>query len=171
MADNRTNQPQKSQVASAVSGIFSQPQIQPINVASETQTQVYQGPIPPPEVLHKFDQLVPGTAERLIKLAEDESNHRRQMEKQAMDANIAAQQGQLRIGEYQSKAVFRSDTIGQVAGLLVSITCVAGAIYLGANSHEITAGVLAAIPTAAVIRAFFVPKLSDQSQPQKPQKS
>ncbi|MBI3903041.1 MAG: DUF2335 domain-containing protein [Nitrosomonadales bacterium] len=166
MADHPKNPPQKNPVANAVSGIFSQPQVQPINIAAGTQTQVYQGPIPPPEVLRGFDQLVPGTAERLINLAENESTHRRQMEKQAMDANISAQQSQLRIGEYQSKAVFRSDTIGQAAGLVVSLACIAGAVYLGANGHEVTAGVLAAIPTAAVIRAFFVPKLGDQSRQQ-----
>lgn len=169
MSDNPAKTLQKSPVASAVSGIFNHSPVQ-LPITTVTQTQVYQGTIPPPEVLRGFDQLVPGTAERLIKLAEDESTHRRLMEQQALAANISAQQGQVRIGEYQSKAVFRSDTIGQAAGLVVSLACIGGAVYLGANSHEWVAGVLAAIPTAAVIRAFFVPKLNNPSQPPKPEK-
>ncbi len=157
--------------ATSVSGVFSQPLVQPITLAAATQAKVYQGPIPPPEVLQGFEQLVPGTAERLIKLAEDESHHRRSLEQQAMDANVSAQQAQSRIGEYQSKAVFRSDTIGQIAGLVVSLACIAGAVYLAVNGHEWTAAALAALPTAAVIRAFFVPKLGDQAKPQAPQKA
>jgi uncharacterized membrane protein len=165
MSSNPASPPQKNPVASAVSGAFPQQQGQPITLTVATQSQVHHGPVPHPDVLRGYNELVPGAAERLIKLAEDEAAHRRHLEKQAMDSNIGAQQNQLRVGEYQSKAVFRSDTIGQAAGLLVSLACIAGAVYLGINNHEVTAGVLAAIPTAAVIRAFFVPKLSDQSKP------
>jgi len=35
---------------------------------------------------------VPGAAARLIKLAEDEAEHRRKIETMAIDANIATQQ-------------------------------------------------------------------------------
>lgn len=114
----------------------------------------YQGLIPPPAILQQFDDLIPGTAARIIQWAEDEQHHRRGLERQAQEANIAAQQRQLGIAESQSRAVFKSDLVGQVLGFLVCLACIAGAIWLATQGHYWVAGALAAIPTAAVIQAF-----------------
>lgn len=116
----------------------------------------HEGPLPTPEDLQRYEALTPGTAERIIRMAEDESGHRRRIEDRANVANVEAQAAQLAIADYQSRAVFRSDMLGQVAGLLVSLACIAGAVYLALSGREWVAGVLAAIPTAAVIQAFFV---------------
>lgn len=116
--------------------------------------EAYQGLIPPPVILQQFDDLIPGTAARIIQWAEDEQQHRRALEREAQDANVAAQQRQLTIAETQSRAVFKSDLIGQVLGFVVCGACVAGAIWLSLQGHEGVAIALAAIPTAAVIQAF-----------------
>jgi len=70
----------------------SQPQQQQV-----VATQIFQSALPPPEVLKGFDAIVPGTALRLINLAEQESIHRRLIEQQSLDANITAQNKQLLI--------------------------------------------------------------------------
>ena len=85
-------------------------------IATQQTVTHYQGAIPHPGVLRGMDELVPGTAAKLIKLAEDESLHRRKLELMAMEANVSAQQSQLDINLRQNRAVFRSDMIGQVAG-------------------------------------------------------
>jgi fatty acid desaturase len=95
-------------------------------------------------------------------LAEEESLHRRDLEMKANDANISAQQYQLRIAEQQSRAVFRSDLLGQIAGFIVCLACIGAAVYLGLNGHDWLAGMLALIPTGALIRASVLnrkPKL------------
>ena len=161
MAQRPTNFPEKKSAASAVRSALGQ------QIQVQHGTQVFQGPSPHPDILAGFDKLVPGTAQRLIQLAEDESLHRRKMEQQAMSANVNAQKQNLELNEYQNKAVFKSDTIGQTFGLIVSLACIAGAIYLGLNNHQGTAIALAALPTAAVIRAFFINK---HQQPTKPSK-
>lgn len=116
----------------------------------------YQGQIPPPSLLRDFDEIVPGTSVKLIQWAEDETAHRRKMESQAQEANIASQRRQLEIAAYQSKATFRSDLLGQAAGLLVCLCCVIGAIWVGALGYTAVAVALCAIPTAAVVQAFRV---------------
>ncbi len=122
----------------------------------QTVTTHYQGVVPHPDILRGLDEVVPGTAARLVKLAEEESMHRRELEMKASEANISAQQYQLRIAEQQSKAVFRSDFIGQIAGLIVCLSCIGAALYLGLNGHDWLAGTLAVIPTGALIRAFVL---------------
>jgi uncharacterized membrane protein len=128
-------------------------------VVAATQTVThYQGAVPPPEILRGIDEIVPGAAARLIALAEQESNHRRSLEVKTIEANIAAQVAQAQINERQTKAVFRSDMIGQIAGFLVCLCCIGAAVYLGLNGHDWLAGGIAAIPTAALIKAFVLTK-------------
>lgn len=118
----------------------------------------YQGPIPPPDVLQGLDNLVPGTAAKLIKLAVEESEHRRSLEQKATDANIAAQQQQLTLNSQQNKSVFRSDLIGQIAGFLICVLAIVSAVFLGLEGHDWLAASIAAIPTAAIVKAFMFNK-------------
>jgi uncharacterized membrane protein len=121
---------------------------------SHTATS-FAGPIPPPEYLERYDQIMPGSAKILIDAFDRESRHRQELEKTAQNANIATQQKQQVMLAERDKAVFVSDVIGQACGISLSVVCVAGAIFLAANGHDWVAGALAAIPTAAVIQAFF----------------
>ena len=43
--------------------------------------EAFEGPIPPPAVLEAYERLVPGAAERILKMAENQSNHRQEIEK------------------------------------------------------------------------------------------
>ena len=40
------------------------------------QTELYSGPIPSPEILIKFEDAIPGAANRIITMAEKEQTHR-----------------------------------------------------------------------------------------------
>ena len=101
--------PRQSQTASAVAAA-TQPLLQ--QVVTTTQVQQYSGQIPPPDLLRGFDDLLPGTAARLLQWADDEQMHRRRLESDAQAANIDAQRRQFSIADYQSKGVFRSDMVG-----------------------------------------------------------
>lgn len=46
------------------------------------------GPIPSPASLAEYDALMPGLADRIVKMAEGESAHRRDLEKQLLTARI-----------------------------------------------------------------------------------
>lgn len=125
----------------------------PVSVTTHN-TQVFQGPLPPPEILARFDQIVPGAAERIIRLAETEVAHRQEQERSATQANITAQKRQLDIAELQVKLVHGSDRLGQALGFLVSAACLAASVYLGLNGQPWLAAVLASLPLAAIIRAL-----------------
>lgn len=120
----------------------------------------HQGPLPAPDDLDRYNTLLPGAAERIIRMAEEESAHRRAIEDRTNRVNCDANAKQVETIGYQTRAVFKSDVIGQVAGLIVALTCIASAVYLSINGHEWIAGALAAIPTAAVIQAFLVKRSS-----------
>jgi uncharacterized membrane protein len=128
-------------------------QAQQVTIHQQTH---YSGDIPPPGLLRQFDELLPGTAARLIGWAETEAEHRRAMEKAALDGNLAAQAAQMEIARYDSKASYRGGILGQLCGLAVCVLCVAGAVWCALHGHTAVALALAAIPTAAVIRSFGI---------------
>ena len=126
---------------------------QQVQTIQATQT-TFTGPMPPPELLRQYDAVVLGAAERILVMAEKEAQHRQAQESQALNANVQAQKQQLNITEQQTKATFWSDAIGQVCGFIVSLICIAGAVYLALNGQPWVAGLLAGLPLAAIIRAF-----------------
>lgn len=89
------------------------------------QGQQYSGPVPPPEILHGFEQIVPGSAERILVMAEENGKHQREMENKAL------------------QVAFRTVLIGQVFGLVIGvlafITCIV-ALYLGSEKTAMTIG-------------------------------
>jgi len=42
--------------------------------------EVHSGPLPPPSLLSQYDKVVPGAAEGIIAMAENQSKHRQELE-------------------------------------------------------------------------------------------
>lgn len=53
----------------------------------EQRSAFWQGPIPPPAVLREFGEIVPDAPERILRQWENESAHRRAMERGALDSH------------------------------------------------------------------------------------
>lgn len=117
------------------------------------QTQ-YQGPIPHPEDLARYEAIIIGSAERILSMAENESRHRQAQENARLNADVAAQQKQIEIAKLQTKAVFRSDMLGQMLGAAVSFASIAGCVYLAIAGQPWVASALVGLPLAGVIRAL-----------------
>jgi uncharacterized membrane protein len=47
----------------------------------------FSGPLPPPEILAQYNEIVPGAAERILKMAEEQSAHRRGLEDKTIRRN------------------------------------------------------------------------------------
>ena len=48
----------------------------PTRTTAVAVSQSFSGPLPPPEVLEHYERIAPGTAERLLAMAESQSAHR-----------------------------------------------------------------------------------------------
>lgn len=49
-------------------------------VAKVIQSE-FSGPIPPPSIIKGYEDILPGTAERIVSMAENQAKHRQDMEK------------------------------------------------------------------------------------------
>lgn len=98
----------------------------------------YRGPLPPPEILQKYDTVLPGAAERIIAMAERQAAHRQQMEKEVVQGEIAdkeadrqeAHRGQL-FGLVIALVAFSCGTALVIMGHAKAGTAIATSVILG----------------------------------------
>lgn len=63
-----------------------------VTVTEQKMTfQLSEGPLPPPDILEAYDRVVPNGADRIMALAERQSQHRQDMEAKVIDGNVWAQ--------------------------------------------------------------------------------
>ena len=60
--------------------------------------QAFSGPLPPPEILAKYNSVVPNAAERIITMAETQAAHRQRMESKVIESNVRNSQLGLHYG-------------------------------------------------------------------------
>jgi uncharacterized membrane protein len=58
-------------------------------IVARAQTVSFSGPLPPPELLAQYDQIVTNGADRILKMAENQSTHRHCIEKWAVIGGTA----------------------------------------------------------------------------------
>ena len=53
-----------------------------------TASQYYSGPLPHPDIMKGYDELVPGAAERILSMTEKEQSHRHELETRMVESEI-----------------------------------------------------------------------------------
>ena len=97
----------------------------------------HSGPLPPPEALQKYDQILPGAADRIIRMAESQHQHRQKLEKTVVESNAFSQK------------------VGLILGFVIAMTAIVGGIWL-AREGKSGSGVTAIIAALAALVGVFV---------------
>lgn len=106
----------------------------------------FSGPIPPPEILVKYNEALPGAAERIIAMAENQSQHRQSLEKAVIAANCSTQK------------------TGPIYGFVICMTAILGGVYLihdGKSAQGLTA-IISAL--SALVLVFVVGKWKQEKE-------
>ncbi|HEY4526937.1 MAG TPA: DUF2335 domain-containing protein [Candidatus Paceibacterota bacterium] len=101
------------------------------------QSTSYSGPLPHPETLRMFDQVVPGAAERIIKMAEDQSNHRKELEKKVIESDIARSR------------------LGQILGFAIAIVGLVVSAIVSIYGNAIAGGIIGVGTLASLVGVFM----------------
>ena len=114
------------------------------------QQMSFSGPLPPPEVLKKFDEVVPGAAERIIKMAERQFTHRTELERKVIDSDIA-----------RSKW-------GQVLGFVIAIAGLIVAVLVSIYGNALAGGIIGVSTLVSLVSVFMHgTKVRDKERQQK----
>ena len=81
--------------------------------------QEFRGPLPPPQLLTRYNEAFPDCAERVVAMAEGQSNHRQQIESKVIESNISNE----RLGQWLA---FLLAVAGMACGTFL--------LYLGKNA-------------------------------------
>lgn len=101
------------------------------------EASAFKGPVPPPEVIREYEQILPGLADRIFKMAEDQSAHRRAMEtKEVNSINFRA-------------------LLGLVFAFIIILVVILVGAYLIYNDHPIT-GLVAMLSASVYIVYNFI---------------
>lgn len=103
-------------------------------------SQSFSGPIPHPAMLAEYNKIVPDAAERILKMAENNSNHAIKMDQDKL----------LATKEYLK----RGQNCGIASVIIISLIC-AIALFKGAY---IVAGILGGMEMGSLIGAFIYDK-------------
>lgn len=112
------------------------------SISSQT-TAIYSGPIPPPEALARYEQLTPGLADRIVKMAETEGDHRRALETNGQKAQIE----HIKRRDYEAK-------LGQFLAFFISITAIIAGAYTLIRGNNL--GTVISLSGLAVIVTAFI---------------
>lgn len=150
--------PQKTPTAAAVKAAANSPQ--QMLQAHVEKREIFEGPLPHPDQLRQYEQVLPGVAERIVKMAEEEQRVRLAV----TQADSEQKASLIRIAEQESQAITRATAKGQNIGLFVTVACIACAMTCAVMgmSRWIVLGFLA-VPTASYI-ASYIPKKTKRSE-------
>ena len=97
----------------------------------------FTGPLPPPSMFRGYEEANPGSADRILRMAESEQEHRTTWERQALKLNGL------------------SAVAGQYLGLIIALACIGCATYLGLNDKTIVAVVLGGVSVTTLVGHFL----------------
>jgi uncharacterized membrane protein len=110
-----------------------------------SQSAQFSGPIPPPAVLEKYNEIIPNGAERIMAMAENQSAHREWLEKRVIDGDVA------------------SRTRGSWFAFILSLVAIVGGVYLIAQGKS-ASGLTTIIASLASLAAVFFYSKHEQSK-------
>lgn len=98
----------------------------------------YRGPLPPSTEMRAYEEILPGSADRILKMAEGQAHHRQEMEKTAVDGGS------------------RRSWWGLWLGFGISIIVIGASVLLVLKGHDAAGITLAGIDLVALAAVFVV---------------
>lgn len=119
-----------------------------INVVQ--RSEFHSGPLPAPRTLKEYDEICPGSAERIISEWQKDTSARRANQKKIVDKTFFLR----KIGQFN-------------AGIFANV-CIAGSVLLAYFGAYSAAGIVGGVTVASVVGAFLYERvyLPNQTEPQ-----
>jgi uncharacterized membrane protein len=110
----------------------------PENVTHRSlRVETFVGPLPHPDVLKKFEDIVPGAAKQIIEQANKQTDHRINIEKQVIQSDI------------------RKSYLGLVFGFILGLVGIGGGIYATTLGHNVFGPLLSGGTLVSLVYAFI----------------
>jgi uncharacterized membrane protein len=113
----------------------------------------FAGPLPPPQLLLGYEQACPGSAERIIEMAEKEGIHRRSLEQSQVDWQIEAMRRQ-----------FAEARVGQFLAFGVTALFLGCGTYIAVSGQPWAGALFGGIGLGGIVTTFILGRTRDSGQ-------
>lgn len=115
--------------------------------ADETEflATLYSGPLPPPSLLAKFEEIQPGLVERIVAMAERQAQHRQSLDVKKTEAIISDQ----RAGRSEAR-------LGQIFGFLIGIIAIIAGTYAATTGAHWPGAIIGGGGVIALVSVFVM---------------
>ena len=113
------------------------------------QAEHHSGPIPPPKILEEYNKVIPNAAERILKMAEDQTVHRIKIESQVISLDA------------------RNSTLGILSAFIITLAVLALAAYALKLGQTVAGGFLGTLGIGSIVGAFIYGTRSRQHEREK----
>jgi uncharacterized membrane protein len=100
--------------------------------------QEFAGPIPPPSMMEQYEGTLPGSADRILKMAENQSEHRQWIEKKKLS--------------FSNREVH----LGQVLGFAIGVIAIITGGYTALNGAPISGGFIGTAGVVGLVSVFVI---------------
>jgi uncharacterized membrane protein len=101
-----------------------------------SQSVSFSGPLPHPDILHKYDEIYPGAAKIIIEMAKSQSEHRQDLEKKVIGSDI------------------RNSKMGLYFGFIIGLTGISAGVYVISIGQVIAGSALSGITLVSLVSIF-----------------
>lgn len=98
----------------------------------------YRGPLPPASEIRAYEEILPGSADRILRMAEDQAHHRQGLEKTAVDGGS------------------RRSWWGLFLGFGISVIVIAASVLLVLKGHTVAGTVLGSADLVTLATVFVI---------------
>ena len=109
------------------------------------RSDFFLGPLPHPDHLREYENILSGSADRLMTMVEEQAQHRRQLEKSVTISNT------------------KLETRGQILGFVIAMTALIGGGYIMASGQSVW-GAAVAISAVAGLAGVFIWKSRERKR-------
>lgn len=113
----------------------------------------YCGPLPLPEMLEKYEAILPGAADRIIRMAENQLEHRTQIEKIAI------------------KTRSRDSLLGILSGFLIGVCSLLVSSFIIIKGYALAGGLMGTTGIAGLVGVFIYGTRENRAEREKKTRS
>jgi uncharacterized membrane protein len=130
---------------------------QPVSINTIRRAE-FSGPMPPPQLLAHYEQICPGSADRMLRMAEQEAEHRRKTEAVIVQAQI----------DHHNKQ-FSEARCGQICALVITIVAIIAGVGTAIHGQEIAGSIIGVGGIGGIVTTFIFGRHRSKPEESKPQ--